>query len=185
MTGEEAYQVLNKNTALDVGRFYGMYSNLSLGAGLLYEGVRCPVFNQEDGLFDTIESTGYVITHECDVDANNDRNFNDHVLICPVIPVEDFAAEHLQEFGDAEALRNFLAQVAKRLVSRVVYLPPIGGLRHGGLIYLNNLASAHVSSFEALRPFACVSAYGLQQVDQALTNHLLRPKSERLSFGDR
>lgn len=182
MTSDDAYGILSKNAVLDVGRFYGARSGLSLGAGLLYEGVRCPLYNLEDGLFDTVESTTYVLTHECDVDSANERSFNDFVLVSPIIPISDFVDEYLESFGEPEMLGNFLAQVAKRLVSRVVYLPPIAGLDQGGLLYLNNLASTHVSSFEGVDPFACVSAYGLHQIDQAVTNHLLRPKADRLSL---
>jgi hypothetical protein len=184
MSPAEAHQVLTRNTPIDLGRFYGATGELSLGAGLIYAGVRCPAYNEEDQLFDTLENIAYVLTHECDVDPANERLFNDYVAVCPVYPVEHFVAEYLEQVPDGEKLRNFLAQVARRLVSRVVYLPPIGeSLQYGGLIYLNQIASTHVSQFLSRRPLACVSAHGLEQLDYALTNHLLRPKSERLEFG--
>ena len=183
MTVDEAHAILHRNCSLDVGKFYGAQKNLSLGAGLVYESVRCPVFDINEKLFMTVESVAYVLTHECDVDPANNRAFNDYVTICPLIPIADFITEYEVEFQDFARLNNFLVAVARREVSRVVYIPPgPKPLNYGAFAYLNNLASTHVSAFENVPPLAAVSAYGLQEFDQALTNHLLRPKSDWLSF---
>jgi hypothetical protein len=184
MTVDEAYQVLSGHSQFDVGKFYGAVDGLSLGTGLLYQDVRSPEFDRDNSIFMTVERQAYVLTHECDVDPANERAFNDHLLICPVIRVEDFVAEFEAEFSSRDALVGFLASVARRQVSRVVFLPASEGLEKGGFLYLNALASTHVSAFAQKTPFAAVSAIGLQAIDYALQNHLLRQKAERLSLGE-
>lgn len=183
MTGMEAHVVLKDNCSVDVGKFYGAATGLGLGAGLIYTDVRSPAFDEQESLFLTVEQPAYVVTHECDVDEGNQRAFSDYLLICPIIALEDFLAEYQAEFDDEIRLRNFLTSVAKRLVNRVVYLPPgPGPLQLGGFVYLNNLTSTHVSVFSERQPLVAVSAYGLREVDSALTNHLLRPKDDALSL---
>ncbi len=183
MTGDEAYKILNDHCQFDVGKFYGHVQGLSLGAGLLYDDVRAPEFDLDQSIFVTVERPAYVLTHECDIDSANERTFNDHLLICPVIKLEHFVQEHEDRFASTNALVNFLVSVARRQVSRLVFLPAVHGLSKGGLLYLNNLASTHVSVFAARTPFAAVSVFGLQQIDHAITGHLLREKAERLAFG--
>jgi len=183
MTADEAYQILMGHCQFDVGKFYGHAEGLSLGTGLLYNDVRCPEFDEDQSIFMTVERQAYVLTHECDVDPANERAFNDHLLVCPVIRLEDFVYEFEAEFASRDALVGFLAAIARRQVSRVVFLPASDGLERGGLLYLNALASTHVSAFEHQKPFAAVSAFGLQSIDYALQNHLLRQKSQRLALG--
>ncbi|MBL0422376.1 hypothetical protein JI739_18655 [Ramlibacter sp. AW1] len=184
MTADEAYAILSGHCQFEVGKFYGHVEGLSLGTGLLYNDVRAPEFDQEQSVFMTVERQAYVLTHECDIDPANERAFNDHLLICPVIRVEDFVAEFEAEFSNRDALVGFLAAAARRQVSRVVFLPASPGLEQGGFLYLNALASTHVSVFSHQRPFAAVSAFGLQVIDYALQNHLLRQKAERLALGE-
>lgn len=183
MTLDEAHEILSLQCQLDVGRFYGPTNNLSLGAGLIYEDVRAPLFNVDDAVFDTVEVKGYVFTHECDTDQQNARAFNDAVLICPIVPLSDLINVHKEQFPSTDHLRNFLVSLGRREVSRAVYLPPQPDfLSHGGFLYLNNIASAHISAFNDRTPIAAVTTYGLNQIDQALTNHLLRPKAEPLGL---
>lgn len=183
MTADEAHSILTKNCDLDVGKFYGSSSTLTLGSGLIYSNVRHPKFDQSDNLFSTVEGAAYVLTHECDIDQRNERSFNDYVTICPLIAISAFVVEYDAAFRDDNQLRGFLTAIAKREVSRVVYIPPKSGdLKFGAFAYLNNLSSTHVSVFANALPVAAVSAYGLREFDQALTNHLLRPKAQRLSF---
>jgi len=184
MTATEAHQILSHHSPLYPGKFFGASVKLSLGAGLIYETVRCPQFDLADRLFSTVESPAYVLTHECDLDPNNDRIFNEYVTICPLIPIDSFIAEFESQFDDPVSMRNFLVATARREVNRVVYIPPgPGPLGLGALLYLNNLASTHISEFAGANPLAAVSAYGLQSVDHALANHLQRPKVDRLSGG--
>lgn len=184
MTADEAYAILSGHCRFEIGKFYGHVQDLTLGTGLLYKDVRSPEFDSEQSIFMTVERPAYVLTHECDIDPANERAFNDHLLICPVIRVKDFIAEYEAEFADRDALVSFLAAVAQRQVSRVVFLPASNALEMGGFLYLNALASTHVSAFAGREPFAAVSAFGLQIIDYAIENHLLREKAERLALGE-
>jgi hypothetical protein len=92
MDVKDAYEFMMAHLLTDVGRFYGSGQSLSLGAGLLFRGVRYPIYVEATYLFMTVRGMVYVLTHECDVDPNNIRPFNDDVLICPVIPLGDFDA---------------------------------------------------------------------------------------------
>jgi hypothetical protein len=70
---------------------------------------------------------------------------------------------------DQDKLKSFLSNVANRTVGRLLYVPPAGGvLELGGLVYLNNIDSTHVSAFQGLEPIAALSAYGLRELDLSL-----------------
>ena len=184
MTESEAHQILSTSSALNFGKFYGATSDLGLGAGLFFSDIRCPIFDPDERIFLTVELPVYVLTHECDVDPSNDRAFNDYLTICPLIPLKVFLDEYSScGHGDNE-LRGFLNAIANRSVNRLIYLPP-GPLQleYGALLYLNNIASTHIGEFESIRPIATVSAYGLDVIDKSFSNHFLRPKADRLSFG--
>lgn len=183
MTPPEAHEVLRATSPLDVGRFYGNKDDLALGAGLIYDRILSPHFSTDERLFLTVKQPVYVITHECDVDPANDRPFNDYVSICPVIPLPAFLKRYSEKWPDREKLTSFLANVAQREVGRVIYLPPGPSvLEHGALVYLNAIASTHISSFVDEKPIAALSEYGLRELDSALRNTILRPKAERLSL---
>jgi hypothetical protein len=187
MDVEEYKELALSNFDSNPGAFYGTAAGLSLGAGLIYRGVIFPLFNREARLFDTVQGFAYVLTHECDVDQNNDRHFNDLVVVCPLIPLLDFVEEYENRIGEAD-LRNLLVSVARNDVYRVFFLPPppsllgIFDLPHGALMYLNHLCSAHVSVFadgpaEAL---CALSNHGLDRLDWKLQNLFFRPKAEVL-----
>ena len=183
MTLDEARAILTEHSSVDVGRFYGKTEGLSLGAGLIYQQVRYPIFDADERLFLTTEGTVYVLTHECDVDPGNKRAFNTDVVVCPLIPLARFLEDYSKEFGEGDSLRNFLVEIAKRGVSRVVYLPPATStLEYGGLLYFNALASTHVSEFQNCNASTALSQYGLREVDAAFQNHFLREKSQLLGI---
>jgi hypothetical protein len=177
--------IVDGATAHSSGRFYGaIQSNAPIGVGQLYSSVRCPAFNIEDMVFDTVETLVYVLTHECDIDQSNDRSFNKHLVICPLIPLEHAVDELSQELSD-EHLKSFFSELARDRISRLVYFPPIQQvLSNGGLLYLNQLSHTHLDSMSLpnVSPAGCVSSYGLQKVDYILSNHLLRPKASPLPF---
>lgn len=184
MSPSDAHAIVAAELEVDAGRFYFQGGRLSLGVGKFYSGVLCPHLNLDDMLYDTVEATTMVLSHECDVDQANDRPFNDFVLVCPIISFEVFVEEYSARLGD-EQLRGFLVNLAHRAISRVLYLPwGLTGLPMGGLLYLNQIVSTHVSAFsrDGVGAIGAASAYGLHIFDQVLTNHLLRPKSERLAF---
>jgi hypothetical protein len=166
------------------GAFYGAAPDTGVGAGLIYSKVIFPLFDLNNRVFDTVEGSAYVLTHECDVDAANNRHFNDHVVICPLIPLEDFVALYEAEFGE-DKLRVFLTSLAKNEVVRVFFLPPApqgAALLHGALLYLNQLCSAHISVFENddAAALCALSSYALDRLDWKLQNLLFRPKVDTL-----
>jgi hypothetical protein len=179
-----AHRFLSEHLTIEVGRFFSSGESLALGAGLLYEGIRFPVFDQRERVFVTMEGIGLVLTHECDVDQRNARPFTELAIFCPVIPFEHFVAEYSTLLGEA-AFLGFMAELARRGVSRVAYLPSgLGELPWGGLLYLNRITHTHVSEFsaEGARRIGALTGYGLQIIDHQLTNHLLRPKAEPLAL---
>ena len=184
MEAEEAYRRVISSVAFEVGRFFFQGQDIALGKGKVYQGVRFPLYNDESALFDTIEGLVYVLTHECDIDQNNERLFNTEVLICPIIPFGDLISTYLEEVPQGQ-FAGFLGNLGARNVSRVVYLPPWQPqLEFGGVMYLNQITSTHVSAFtlESVKPVCTLTAYGLQIVEWMIENHLLRPKAEPLAF---
>jgi hypothetical protein len=166
------------------GAFYGAAADQTVGAGLIYTGVVFPLFDLDAGTYDTVEGAAYILTHECDVDQGNERHFNDHVVICPIIPLEDFVAEYEAELGQ-EKLKNFLVNAAKNEVIRVFFLPPAAQgavLSNGAILYLNNLCSTHISIFEegSATVLCALSTHGLDRLDWKLRNLLFRPKADSL-----
>lgn len=166
----------------DSGRFYGVDENLPLGAGLLYSPVRFPIFDSDERVYLTAEGLVYVLTHECDLDQENDRAFNNSALICPVIQLEDLVSEYFEEYGDART-KSFLSALARKDVSRLIYIPPFDArLPYGGILNLNQITNTFIGEFEqgSVEKVCSVSAFGIQIIDNFLKNHLLREKSSRL-----
>jgi hypothetical protein len=167
------------------GAFYGEMRSPEVGAGLIYNNVRFPLFDINGGIFDTVEGTAYVLTHECDVDRANVRNFNDHVVICPLIPLEDFVASYEAELGE-DKLKIFLTSMAKNEVVRVFFLPPApqgAALSHGALLYLNQLCSTHISAFDengGASALCALSSHALDRLDWKIQNLFFRPKFDTL-----
>lgn len=166
-----------------LGAFYGSAIGLSLGTGLIYRDVLFPLFDQAEELFDTVAGLAYVATHECDIDQGNTRHFNDHVIICPIILLNEFAVD-FSETEPESALLEIIGDIASDRIYRVFYLPPISEevLPHGGLLYLNHLCSTHVNVFHELgaAPVCALSTYAQHRLDLKLTNHLFREKAELL-----
>jgi hypothetical protein len=171
--------------ALKPGAYYGTASGLSLGAGLIYDNIPVASYNESDKQFEIRDSLALVITHECDV--ANDRAFNDHVLVCPILPMDAYAGGYIDQHG-FDSTYNLTKEIAKNNVHRVFYLPPppntLGDLRGfvpGGLIYLNMITATNVSFFKVAGQALCaLSTYALERFDWKLANHLLRPKAEPL-----
>ena len=185
MDVQTAYRLIFDRIRTPSGHFYSSAGNLAIGAGLIFKGVRFPVYNQDDHLYDTAIGIAYILTHECDLDSSNARLFNDHVLLCPIIRFETFVTEYQTLIRDDE-LRSFLAQLAAHKINRVVYMPALGGdLPYGGLLYLNQICNCHISAMrgEHVTKICSVTQKGLYEIDIALENHLRRPKAQWLSTG--
>ena len=173
-----------KNFAFNAGAFYGSAQGLSLGVGLIYDRICFPLYDDEDGLFDTVEGMVYVLTHECDLDQANERHFNKHVLICPVIKFEEFADDFISAQSEG-ALFGIIPDIAQNNIFRLFYLPPIPRhvavdvLPYGGILFMNQICSTHVNVFVG-EPVCALSMYAVQRFDLKLQNHLFRPKAELL-----
>ncbi|MDX8442012.1 hypothetical protein [Mesorhizobium australafricanum] len=171
--------------AVAPGAYYGSAAGLSLGAGLIYAGIQVPFFDTAERRFEIIESLALVITNECDV--ANERAFDDHVLVCPIIPLRQYAESAIASKEYDHAI-NLIKEIALNRVNRVFFLPPapkllgeIEGLTDGGLMNLNMITATHVDLFKhGARPLCAFSAYAQGRFDRKLEQHLLRPKTELL-----
>jgi len=155
-----------------------------VGAGSIFSALRLPFFDKETALYYTSAEGGYVLSHECDIDPANNRPFSDLVLVCPILPLEEWIPVYLEDHSEAE-LVSLLAHIGQRNVSRVFYLPALPPvLPFGGLMYLSQITHAHVSalSFADAKRIASVTEYGLQKIDHMIENHLLRPKAGPLAL---
>ncbi|HKT73348.1 MAG TPA: hypothetical protein VJQ47_10685 [Steroidobacteraceae bacterium] len=185
MDAAAAHAILFENLDYDPGKFYSNAENLPVGVGSIFSAVRLPLYDTETALYYTSAETGYILSHECDIDPANDRPFSEFVLICPILPLEEWIPTYLEDHNEAD-LKSLLAHIGKRNVSRVFYLPPLPpSLQFGGLMYLNQITHAHVSALtsESTKRIASVTEYGLQKLDHMIQNHLLRPKAVRLALG--
>lgn len=162
------------------GKYYGKeIATFPLGVGQIYTGIRYPIINAEELVYDTVEGMVYVLTHECDVDQDNNRPFNDVALICPIIPLDVYLTHLQEQVTDDLLINDSLCQLGKDNIHRLLYFPPIyPELEYGGVINLNQITHTHISSFESAncKYITSLSADGLRVTDYKIKNHLLRPK---------
>jgi hypothetical protein len=184
VTAEEAYRRVAEKLPPDfAGRFFSPGTAVGLGKGKIYDQVSFPLFDPATRTFATVEGLAYVVTHECDVDGDNERIFSEDVLVCPILGLERLVALYLDEVGE-ERLISFLGSLGNKEVSRVVFLPPISQavIPYGGVLYLNQITNTPRSTFEGAKEICAVTAFGLRHIEYILENHLLRPKADRLAF---
>ena len=182
MEPDEAYRRVIRSYTGDVGSFYAPGTTLGLGKGLLMREAIFAQFDDDTGLYRTAQGAAYVLTHECDVDEENDRVFNADILVCPLIPLEA-VVDALREDLNADQLVSFCANLGARNISRLVYLPPFDGCQFGGVMALNQITNATTDALRDRAAVICaVTAHGLAQIEYALENHLLRPKADRLAL---
>jgi hypothetical protein len=178
---ERAHQILIADALDRPETFYAAAEGRPLGAGLVVDGVEFPIFDPEMDRFRVVRGLVYVVSHECDLDPENERLLNDRALVCPITSLDALIASL-----EASALRDdfvgaFIGNLARRNVNRALYLPPIDPqLPKGGLLYLNEMTSTAVTRLEAGEIICTVTAFGLFSVDMALENHLRRPKAQSL-----
>ncbi len=183
MLPEQAFECVSRSWRGEPGRFYAPVGNIALGKGCICSESVMALFDPARGLYRTAVGTAYILTHECDVDAENERPYNDDLLLCPLIGLEVFVEQYLEDHGPAN-LPNFLGNLGARRISRLVYLPPIAGLfAFGAVMFLNQITHARAEVVRDRGALVCaVTAFGLREVEFALENHLLRPKADRLAF---
>lgn len=184
---EEAEQFVFSRTMEITGRFYGAAgSDLALGAGLIYAGVRYPLYNPERNVFRTVAGIVLVLTHECDIEPSNDRTLNSDVLIVPLVPLREFVEKLIAAKSDDDA-RAYLGDLTSHRISQMMYLPPLHNhLPQGAVMYLNRITFTHLDAFGAQEVIcvAALSGLGMTQIDFRLENHLRRPKADRLPLSD-
>jgi len=180
---DEAHGILVDKLTYDPGKFYGSANGLNLGVGQIFAGIRFPIYSEEKGIFQTANGIVYVVTHECDIDQNNKRPFNTHLLICPILDFRIFVEEYQKTFSES-VLKSLISRIALRDVSRVIYLPYYNenDMPYGGLLYLNQITNTSIDVFSGrgVQQVCTVTSYGLGIIDQSICNHLLRPKVEAL-----
>lgn len=176
-----ARKIITSTALDDEGSFYGPSENLALGAGLILDGVEFPFFDIDADRFRVRAGLVLVLSHECDLDPENDRFLNDMAVVCPIIPlqalVEDAAASGLTD----NELGAFLGNVGRRRVARSVYCPPLPPqLEHGGIVNFNLIASTAVTKLHSGQRIRSLTAFGHRSIWAALEEHLTRAKSETL-----
>ena len=152
---------------------------------MFFSDVPYPAYDIEAHRFRVYQGSVYVLTHECDIDQDNERPFNDLAVVCPVMRLEDLVEEY-KAAGHEDKLYNLVQDIALDRIQRVFYLPPphdlfeVEMLRGGAILYLNNLVSTHVSLLPPTAAQCALSEGALRQLDAKLQNHLFRPKSDSL-----
>jgi hypothetical protein len=181
---KDYYDFITERLRYKADRFYGIAAHLSLGRGLVYKGIRYPVYVDEECRFKTVEGIVYVLTHECDVSAQNVRSFNEDILICPLIPFEFFVEKFLSEAGGDDKLRPYLKNLGSGRMSRLMYFPKINGYcNFGSIMFLNQMCATNLRVFglESAERIAALGPVGAHEVERVLREHLLRPKDEMLT----
>lgn len=160
------------------GAFYGDVGARPVGAGIILDNVAYPTFDEIKGRFSVVSGLVYILTHECDISQDNDRSFNEHAVICPVIPLEHFFDAYNESLG-YDRLYAAVMSAARNEIFRLFYLPPTDRfleIKNGAIIYFNYISHTHVSELKKGRAVCSLSEYGLQFLDGKFTNHFLRPK---------
>lgn len=184
MNVREAYEHIVRCSNANFGRFYQPGSLLALGKGKLFSSALFSIFDPDKAVFLTARGLVLVLTHECDVEAENSRLYNEDVLVCPIVPLEALVEDLSAEVSQSHLI-SFLTNLGARNISRLIYLPPSPPhLEYGGVLFLNQITNTHVSAFSrhGASSICALTGYGLQEVEYMLENHLLRPKAERIAF---
>jgi hypothetical protein len=171
----------------DPSKFYGPSSTLPIGAGVLLRDCPFPVPSAESRKFLTCSGLALVLTHECDIAPDNDRSFNEHAIVIPVVPLSIWVDDMIEQHG-VGSWGGILAKIASNEVFRIMYLPPtpaaaqVPELAFGGIVNLNTMTSTPLEWHEHYKTISVCSltAIGLRNLDYKITNHLLREKSVNL-----
>lgn len=179
----QAHSIVAAAARDDAGTFYGPSAGLALGAGLILSNVEFPAYQPNEDRFVAWAGLVLVLSHECDLDQDNQRLLNNLALICPVRRLEALVEMAAEAGYSDNALTTFLGNLASRRVSRAMYLPPLPeALPYGGFIYLNQFTHTSVKRLSAndAETVTALSAYAMQSVDYVLLEHLFRDKADQL-----
>jgi hypothetical protein len=179
---------LGQSNLARVGAFYGHADTLAPGAGVIFSGITFPAYSPEIGRFEIRRGLALILTHECDIDPANERDFNAYLVVAPILLMSSFA-EIFETANRQDAARNLAGDIAADRVNRMFFLPPpthfvpVESLAQGGFIYLNAICSTHVDMLTeaaGARAECALSEYSLTALDHKLRNHFGRPKAEQL-----
>lgn len=164
------------------GQFYGTAGGMAIGAGLIVSSVPTPTYLADQEAYATGKGPALVLTHECDIDPNNIRPFNDKALVAPLIRIEKYVQSALDEYTPQE-INAFATNVASGKTTRICYLPRFGGpdgpLHFGAFIDLNFITSCGIKSLVKSPVVCSLTGYAISAIDRALQNHLFRAKADR------
>lgn len=185
---EVAELAKNNNASRTSGAWYGAAAGLAPGAGLIFGGIPHPLFNPTEGRYQVTSGPVLILTHECDIDQENERAMNTGFLVVPLILIGAFA-DTLAAEGRQDVARDLARNIAANKVHRLMYLPPPNELLRvpdiplGAFIYFNSIthADARHLTIDGARPICALSEMGLEVLDTRLKNHLFRPKAEQLA----
>lgn len=164
------------------GAFFSSASGRPLGAGILLEKCRLPYLDPGTQRFRTARGLACVITHECDIDQNNERSFNDKLIVLPIIDFKIWYENAKRDFGDGKAY-ELAVDIVKDNIFRVLFLPAISHstMEYGGILYLNEMTNTDVEDVNAnANILAALTSYSFRILSYKIENHLLRPKSAPL-----
>ncbi len=181
LTVDEAERIVFAKTNHDSGRFYGrLHQGLALGMGLIYDSLIFPVYDDAKRQFRAFRGAAIVLTHECDLDRENDKLYNDDVLLAPFAEFEDLFDTLKSRRSDVEA-RAFLGDLANGNISQLMYLPPWPEKWPRGIIlYFNRISHSHYAEFERANAIGTLTTYGLLRLQERVSHHLLREKQDQL-----
>lgn len=179
----QAHSIVSEGARDYAGIFYGPPEGLALGTGLILSNIEFPSYQPDEDRFVVWSGLILVLSHECDLDQDNQRLLNDLALVCPVRRLEALVeVAAVAGYSDTD-LGTFLGNLASRKVSRAMYFPPLPDvLPYGGFIYLNQCTHTSVkrlSANDAAR-ITALSAHAMQSVDFVLRRHLFRVKADQL-----
>lgn len=161
------------------GAFYSSPGGRPLGRGVILRDCTVPFFDHDAKKFLTGKGFVCVLTHECDIDENNERPFNDKLLIAPIMDFEIWYDVSKKALGE-EAAQRVAVDIVKDQIFRVFYLPTVPGttMAYGGLIYFNEITNIRVDEVDFPASGVCeLTEYSSMLLKFKLENHLFRPKS--------
>lgn len=162
-------------------QFYGHAGGMALGAGIIVSSVPQPFYLPKDEGFATVKGAALILTHECDIDPDNQRPFNDKALVVPLIKFDRYVSEAAQGYAPDEIVA-FLTNVASGKTTRLCFLPRFGGeespLYSGALLDLNSLTFCGVQSLNKSPILCSLTGYAIGIIDRTLQNHLFRAKAD-------
>lgn len=164
------------------GQFYGPAHGMAIGSGVIVSSIPMPVYLPDQEAYATGKGAALVLTHECDIDPDNIRPFNDKALVAPLIRFEKYVQTASQEYSSQE-INAFASNVASGNTTRLCYLPRFGDgsspLHFGAFIDLNYITSCGIQSLIRSPILCSLSGYAISFIDRALQNHLFRAKADR------